>query len=105
MKLTEEHKAKLKAARENRADAVNKVLPINEKYQITSDGIQYILQEKKDNGGFSVVGYHVTLKSVVRSLLEHVAKNDIDGLIYLVGEMEKIEKIVSNFENLKKVDI
>ena len=97
-KLTEEQKAKMKA---NRKPISEKVLPITEKYSICSDGVQYIIRDEKKNP----IGYHSYLSHAIKSLCNHVVKDNLDGLLYIAGRMDDIEAIVRDFENLKKVEI
>jgi hypothetical protein len=102
-KLSAEHLAK---ASRSKSITEEKQLQITDKYRVNSDGIQYIIKEKNGSGNWTVLGYHSTLKSTIRSLLEHVTKDDIDSLMYVLGEMEKIEskagELIDRMSNLYK---
>ena len=108
-KMTEEEKLvlreRIKVARENKVPKIEKILQVTKEYRIVSDTLQYILQKKNEKGNWVLVGYHSKIWSVIESLGEHTVKDDLDSLLFVSRQLEGIKKIVSDYENLREVEI
>jgi len=107
-KLTDEEKAirKIKmAGREvgGKKLKVERILPITDKYRLVSDTIEYQIQELTEGGKWKITGHHAFLEHAVHSLGNHVIKDNLDGLIFIVKQLGEIRKIVSDYEKLDRI--
>jgi len=101
-KLSQEEKDQRNSRKKNNAE---KILLLTDKYRITSDTVQYVLQQKNGKGNWITIGYHAHLKDIIKSAGEHVTKDDLDALIYVAEQIDKMTTIVSNYESLEKIRI
>lgn len=103
---TDEQRQALKARMVNRKEkAPVKILPITDKYRLVSDLIEIRIEEKNKGGNWVITGHHSNLPSAVESLLNHVVKDDIDSLLTVMRNIDKVKSVVSSYENLKAIDI
>lgn len=96
--MTEETKAKIKATKED-----VKIHHITEKYRVVGRKDEFTLEEKKKNKAgeetWETIGHHIKLGSSISSISRHVVRDSMDDLLYVSGQLDKIEEICNRIDS------
>lgn len=95
--MTEETKAKIKASREN-----VKIHNITDKYRVVGRKDEFTPEEKKVNKDgvetWEPMGHHIKLGSSINSLSRHLTRDALDDLVYVSGQLDRIEEICNRID-------
>lgn len=97
--MTEETKAKIKATKED-----VKIHHITEKYRVVGRKDEFTIEEKKKNKTtgeeiWEPMGHHIKLGSSISSISRHVVRDSMDDLLYVSGQLDRIEEVCNRIDN------
>ena len=102
--LTEEQKAKMNLARKKNPPRVRKMLQINEDYRVYSDRVQFTIEQRNvtelGKEYWKVIGYHGNMDSLVKSLGNHITKDNFPDLVIIANMIRDLGEKITELKNL-----